>query len=259
MNNISHFSISQLQLFEKNPRRYCLEYIEKIRPPPTPQLELGSKLHTEVEHLLLGRTQTATWPCVKLWFRELMPIYSLYSYRVEDKFNIWLSDDLPPFKGCIDLWYKDNSRTLVVEDHKTCHPRFRESVDTLSKNLQLSLYIHALNPYLRLEHKDKIISFITHNQFIKGRDGNPETYEIITSPLTAGELDKNLKHIEELATNAKKTVEIYCKEGLKAVRETPENRIWYGKECIFWPCITGQESIEECKKRIKGMYDKARS
>jgi len=265
---IPYISISQLNLHKKNPRRWCLQYIEGIKTPPTKHLIFGSKVHTALEDLVInGHTDVTmtekTDKRLLKWREENKDWLDKYQWNIETAFESWIAPDLPPFRGIIDMWnYDPDNKILQVYDHKTATRGYEETVDTISDNWQLILYAYMINQrveegtlksdwLLDPNHRQGQETIIGHNQFFKNRDMDIVSYKQVTANVSPSHINHIIALLKAEARELVKTYQVYKKRGLQAVLETPENKWWFGRECELWPCIIGEESIDECKKRLK--------
>lgn len=254
MIKLSHLSVSSLKLHAQNPRRFILSYVEKIKEPRSTALKFGSFFHEEIEKYLRGEEYTLndekSNEVLREWKGSVDTWLLGHNWRYEDEFKIWISPDLPPVKGVIDMWAFDSfNDRVIVYDHKTCNPRYKESIDTLKNNWQLGLYAYATS----LGKKSALVG---HHQFFKDSSGQKIIgYDNIRVELKREDVKKIIDQIEKESHRVLETLEAYEKNGLKSVRETPENERWYGKKDILWECISLKESIEDCRKRMERIKD----
>lgn len=260
---IKYLSISQINLHKKNPRRWCLEYIEGIKTPPTKHLGFGSEVHTALETILKGEKYkpwevsllekereiltNKTIQTLLSWHAINQDWISQHDWNLETPFQVWLSPDLPSIKGIIDMWTFDKTMNkLYVYDHKTTKPGYEEKETTLQNNLQLLLYTYVLSM-----GKTDISEFeVGHNQFFKTKEMELTRFNTVKTIICPERLKIVIQDIKRECENMVETYKLYKSKGLQAIKETPENRLWFGRECEFWSCITGQETIADCKKRI---------
>lgn len=255
---IEHLSISQLNLHRKNPRRYCLEYFEKIKLPPTPQLLFGTQVHWYLEHYIgpcdypfnrQSELSTDNKFILEAAFCNQRNCHKGQDWRLEEEFRIFIDPELPPFKGAIDRWKYNPVECIVrVRDYKTTTPGYEETEESLLDNWQLNLYAYVLSGMLPVGTDIEIE--VGHDQIFKTKDLKITDVKFISNKLTQKHMHDIIKEIKEEAFEVLETYKLYKQGGLEAIRETPENRWWYGKPCPYWKCIKGEESIEDLRKRI---------
>lgn len=283
---LDHLSISSLQLHRKNPRRWCLEYIEKLREPPSVAIEFGTLIHEGCEDLVnygefkqsLASLSQPNRDVIYKWFEDnRSELYPNKGWRVEDEFRIWLDPTIPPLVGRIDLWrvedyisdWAQKEYYVHVIDHKTATQGYGESEFSLSKNWQLLLYCHVLDPSLSVrgslwpDESFRMGAKISHTQFYKKKEklvaGQLPTlqyHRVIKTEVSGKQVAAGMAEIKHEAILATRTIEEYNKKGMQAIRETPENEKWYGRKCIFWPIISGQMSIADFRKENPDIMDK---
>lgn len=261
MQNVDHLSISALNLHNKNPRRFVLTYLERLREGPSEHLSLGLAVHKYLEERTVRGSASPSFfrpnelKVMQDWEKEFYPKYGDRTrWNSETMFNVKLDLNLPPMMGIIDLFrYDPLTRGTLVFDHKTATERYKETKKSLLENWQLVLYCYALNP--DLDH-DFIIG---HNQFIKytkaqtreKKGDRLKCYKIITNVLTKDIAYDIIEDIKEEMASCVKTIERYKQGGLKVVRHTPENKYWYGSLDPFWSIISEKETIDEFRIRTR--------
>lgn len=258
--SIKSLSISQINLFQKSPRRWVLEYLEKVRMPATEHLSFGTDLHEYIESCILktpyaGGLSAKNIEYLDRWMLENDWVFS--KYRIEDDFKIWLRADLPPFRGRIDMHCVYPDGKVCVVDHKTANPRYTKTIQELKQDPQLCLYLYVLmqSSFLtKSREENDIVGVVTHNYFFKGRNDNGGFYisgaEKRTAEVTYGTLMTVINDLVATAEAMRRTYRQYEFGGLLSVPIGECKGFWYGQRDKLYPCLNGEESVEECKKRL---------
>lgn len=250
---IEHVSVSSLKLHAYSPKKWVLEYLEGLRPPPTKHLEFGSLVHSAIEDLYVGKSVEGEHKgFFEQWKGDNEHWFKLPDWKIENEFKVWLDLELPLFKGRIDMWRMEKNEQVFqihVVDHKTVTSGYELSASALKKDWQLSLYCVALNPYI-LKEKDARIkaAAVSHNQLFKSREFDLIGYDLVTAELTAGDILRNIEEIKEEARKVLQTISTYDKLGFEAVDLGQAKQKYYGKPDLHWPVLSGKVSLEEFKK-----------
>lgn len=261
---LKHVSISQLKLHKAYPRRWCLEYLEGIKTPPTPALEFGSILHERIEDNILKKpnytpNEHSAAIAADEWYEDCFlkdDDWTEFQWRIEDEFCVFLAPYMPPIKGIIDMWTLDKLENVIVRDHKTANPRYALKAKDLESDWQLNLYGYVVG---RMCPFDGFGAFcptmsVGHNQFFKqsSEDGiKISGNKLITAEIHNSQNDDIIREIYNEIGSLLITKENYEKQGMKAVRETPENKFYFGSYCPYYSCTHGDESVNSCRDRIK--------
>lgn len=254
MKELKHLSASSLALHKRNPRRWCLQYLEGIQDPPSSALVVGKAVHYSIENYLRHGYWTydtelinhASYRNIRKGVEFLIGTESnspgkYKHWHVEEDFLMYISGALLPIKGVIDMW-RDGEGVISIYDHKTCNPRYKETPSSLLKNWQINIYAHYLSDMLRNEENKVLVG---HNQFIKDRKNNIIGCEYINTVLTKQNTFDIIEEVRAECLAALNTVEIYRAGGLKEVRATPENKYWYGQLDPLWSIINGETIYEK--------------
>lgn len=258
MRQLKHISASSLILHAKNPRRWCLSYLEGMKEPKTKAALLGTEVHRYIESCLLGvpiqnldsQSQQITDLYLHQYYRE-EPLYDLKG--VEIPIETRLESSSLPIVGTIDLWktHKETGQ-VIIEDHKTISSLMKEgkylygeTEQTLGLNWQVCLYA-----WMAGGSENDII--VRHNQFRKAKNPDTEEDQLISFSqiermLTKKEICAIINIIKAEIGQMMQTVHDYTEQGLVAIKATPENRRWYGRQDPWWPILSGQMTVEQFK------------
>jgi len=268
---IDHLSISSLKLHAYSPAKWCLTYLEGLREPPTEHLRFGQEIHSLLEYLYAhGPGDGESHPTLgrhkeffDVWWEENKEWFLSRDWNIEESFRIWLSPELPPFEGRIDMWRMrnaDDGGTLEVVDHKTATKGFELNQIGLENDWQMSLYVHALNPRLSEvlyedcvwseEWNDEVAAYVGHNQLYKNKSFELKDSSFTGAVLTRRQLGKNIHEIKEEAHKVLTTISTYDKLGIDGVKKGQAQERYFGKRDYHWPLISKQIDLEEFKRTL---------
>lgn len=152
---LTQISATQVTMFDDRDdrlgchRKWHYNYIHKLRGPPTPAMERGKKIHTELEHTLKTRGQVRDTEFAPYVYSTLphLPIAggklkAGIEKRLLIEMRMWLQ--LEPalgWLGFIDLLFSRAGNGMVIWDHKTTSDfRYAKTPEELAKNIQLISY-----------------------------------------------------------------------------------------------------------------------
>lgn len=256
--NIERLSISQIKAFQRNPFYWALSYIAKLPQPETEALKYGKELHTEIERILTKwyaptKTDSKTQNRAHELVEKLRSEFQLDNFviEVEKEYITKIAEDLPPFKGIIDIFikfYTYNQHTTVpaILDHKTVkNEKFALDSDDLKNDLQLSLYAFFIG-----NHPE---TFVQHNQIFKEVD----YIRFISTSLRQEEVATNLNKIKEAAHQLLAYHKKILQHGLFSDEVDCQDicvkkcKYMYGK-CPYSDICEGKITIEQYLTRNKG-------
>jgi RecB family exonuclease len=256
--NIERLSISQIKAFQRNPFYWALSYIAKLPQPESPALKFGKELHAEIERLfmptrLLPQTDSYTQSRAFALFNKLHNDFqiSIYHLEIEKEFIAKISDDLPPFKGIIDILIReytldDNVTIPAILDHKTVkNGKFALDEEDLKSDLQLSLYAYFTKSIGNV--------YVQHNQIFKESD----EIRFVRATLTQKDIINNLEIIDKTAREMleyhKKVIKygLFSQEADCQERCVKKCKYMFGK-CPYSDICEGKISIEQYLTRLKG-------
>lgn len=256
--NIERLSVSQIKAFQRNPFYWALSYIAKLPQGESAALKYGKEIHAEIERLLTNsfakpttdaKTQEKAWLLVTK-LRELCNLDN-FGIDVEKEFIQKIAEDLPPFKGIIDLYipfytYDNERRTPAILDHKTVkNEKFALDEQDLENDFQLSLYAFFVGNHP--------VTFVQHNQIFKESD----EIRFIYTTLSREKVSENLKKICEIAREMmsyhKKIIEfgLFSQETFCKERCQKTCKYMYGR-CPYSEICEGKVTIEQYLKKMEG-------
>lgn len=159
---IDNFSATQMKTFEMCERKWALEYLHKLRAPPSSSMQMGSALHKQIENwYLLGIEPPA--PLARAALRNLPQKGSgllaiekpLTNKDAAGKMQPVLVTTRP-WVGFIDLLFQPLGETKVVQiyDHKTTKSLnwAKEGVE-LKTDIQMNVYakfVFTVDPQIEI-------------------------------------------------------------------------------------------------------------
>lgn len=267
---IPHLSVSQLKLHKLSPLKWCYQYIEGIKEPTTEALRFGKDVadcfDCALNGLALNRTDVNPLAAdiVRTWVEYNVHELTMNEWTIEEGFLIKLREDLPPFRGFIDMLCRDTKEGIPhILDHKTCTENLDSgkfwglSSSDLLKDWQLCLYTHYV-----LEGKypddDTVVARLSHNQLCKQtskRVIKRIKFRSVTNMISGKQLTTVINEIIEEAENIVKTHEAYTKGGKEAVAKLYDEekpfrlcdkcKYSYGRPCMFWGHCQGKKELKD--------------
>lgn len=261
-NNLSHVSASQIALFMECRRKWYMAYVMGLKQPPTASLDLGLKLHKEVEHYLehgktTGEDVRISTAVIAAASRGHLPKPGPHNIIESELEGFMLGDKYPtPVKGFIDV-LDVSGPTVVIEDHKTTSGAkfvYAYTPETLDSNLQLILYAayvaHVLyDGNLPTDNKDEII--IRHNYFLTQ---GPADARVMSSQSHRVESRHNINDLKEKIKELNKIVDLMVECSVQSVVDVAPD--WGGTESglpektkACW-AFGGCHLWEQCSKTV---------
>jgi len=182
-------SFSQMKLAKENPLRYCIQYCEKIWPPPTDALLFGRDFDTSVEMLIneealpvddtstcldVGGKKVSAQELAQEWASNSQTFIGDRKGRMKTQSAHELElEGLPIIKGYSDLVVtpKDSTSMIEIYDFKTCTFNrdgrdvfYGLNQDDLKSDLQLATYALAS---LGEPVTEESLIFLGHIQLVK--------------------------------------------------------------------------------------------
>lgn len=236
---IEHISVSQVKTHERSPRRWALEKLVRLPTCDSPYTAIGKQIHDDIEQHLKGERELEDMSphaqrLLELW-REMPHGHDITG--VETEISIKIAEDLPPFKGFIDVYGPG-----FILDHKTSgSKRYFLKPDTLATDIQMMVYAYWYFTTVGLEEEELLL---VHNQYCYKIKNNPLTQCAVT--VTRAEV---MDAIEQLRDKVRwgivKTIEEFD-QGLLPVGGCGDCRCAFGpNSCEYAPICDGYATDKE--------------
>ncbi len=250
MTTLSHFSASQIKLFNRCPRRWYYKYIEKLpTPPPSDALKYGTLIHEQVEAQIQGDeapirekapAPLQLYPHAIPYLQHLWRLYHAGWLLVEKDIHI----DTP--SGVPIIGRADVVMVGRVVDHKTTSDKkYMLKPDALAQDLQAQIYMYWYHQQnivdlfsLDQNYRQKETSVFVHNYFEKKKHYSTR----IEAPIDRA---SNALYVEEKVFPATEKMKSVCTLEHNNV-QTDKSDCWsYGQRCPFYQrCQNGQSKEE---------------
>ena len=261
MTTLTHFSASQIKLFNRCPRRWYYQYVEKLpTPPPSDALKYGTLIHEQIEEEIQGfDTPTRDdapeplrlYPHAMPYIQHLWRLYHAGWLLVEKDIRI----DTPcgiPIVGRADIVMVGR-----IVDHKTTSGRkYMLSPEELAQDLQAQIYMYwyhqqSLTDLFSLDQKytQREVSVFVHNYFNKKKHYSSR----VEAPIDRA---SNELYIKEKVFPVAEKMKTTCDMEHNNV-QTNKSDCWsYGRPCPFYKrCQKGQSKEEALMDPAKFLAD----
>ena len=177
--SISHFSASQIKLYQRCPRRWYYQYIEKLpTPPPSEALAYGSLIHEQIEGQIQGPeppNQDLINEPLKLYkhaiayLNHLWRLYHAGWALVEKDIHIDTPSGIP-IVGRADVV----SIGRIIDHKTTSNKKYILTPEKLAQDLQANIYVYWYHQQdmqklfnLKSAYEQKETTHFVHHYFNK--------------------------------------------------------------------------------------------
>jgi len=247
---LSHFSASQIKLFNRCPRRWYYKYVEKLpTPPPSDALKYGTLIHEQVEAQIQG-DDTPTrekapeplqlYPHAIPYLQHLWRLYHAGWLLVEKDIHI----DTP--SGIPIIGRADVVMIGRIVDHKTTSDKkYMLKPDALAQDLQAQIYMYWYHQQNLVElfsldqnYQQTETSVFVHNYFNKKKHYSTR----IEAPIDRA---SNALYAEEKIFPVTEKMKTACTLEHNNVQLNKSDCWSYGQPCPFFKrCQKGQTKEE---------------
>lgn len=262
---IEHISVSQIRTHDRNPRRWALEKLVKLPTMDSPYTKMGSEIHDALEFWLNQRLPNAksarlaieegssiVHVCVKDFFDNVDIPINHYKYQPELAITLSIADDIPPFRGYIDVYIHNYFKGCpLIMDHKTSRTRrYFLKTHQLKHDVQMLVYAKYA-----LDKTQAAGVFIQHNQIAYSLKRTKTT--IRRTFVTAERINQAMDRLaDEVREGILKTIAEYDAGRTPGTSKCKQCACAFGpKSCEFEPICRGKADVHQYRRAYKNLTE----